>query len=190
MAIYEAVERLSLSKGFDAITVSDITKLADVHRSTFYRHYRDKFHLVESCYEDGTRKGREILLSATSGLVSPQQFVTAFAQILNHIAAHRNLYAALLVHKRSTWFESWLLEHWNGLIHDVYRRFRPPGAQMTDGALADLRTGITAHASVATVRWWVREKQRLTSEQLACWYTRHTLHDISRHLTPCLPGTH
>ncbi|GAA4215441.1 TetR/AcrR family transcriptional regulator [Microbispora amethystogenes] len=187
MAIHAAVERLSLAKGFDSITVSDITALADVHRSTFYRHYRDKFHLVETCYENGTRKGREILLSA-AGPVASQQFITAFAQVLDHIAAHRNLYSALLIHKKSLWFESWLHEHWIGLINDVYRRSPPPAAQMSDEALSDLRTGIAAHASVATLRWWVREKQWLTSEQLARWYTRHALPDISRHFPPGWPG--
>ncbi|MEU8192899.1 TetR/AcrR family transcriptional regulator [Microbispora amethystogenes] len=187
MAIYAAVERLSLEKGFDSITVSDITTLADVHRSTFYRHYRDKFHLVESCYENGTRKGREILLSA-AGPVASQRFITAFSQVLDHIAAHRNLYSALLIHKKSTWFESWLHEHWIGLIGDVYRTSLPPVARGNDEALSDLRTGIAAHASVATLRWWAREQQRLTSEQLARWYTRHAVPDISRHLTPGSPG--
>lgn len=34
-------------KGFDAITVSDLTRYARINRGTFYLHYLDKFDLVD-----------------------------------------------------------------------------------------------------------------------------------------------
>jgi AcrR family transcriptional regulator len=34
-------------KGFDSITVSDITLKAELNRGTFYLHYRDKYDLLE-----------------------------------------------------------------------------------------------------------------------------------------------
>ena len=35
------------TKKFEAITVNDITELANFNRSTFYRHYFDKYELLE-----------------------------------------------------------------------------------------------------------------------------------------------
>ena len=43
----ESLLKLMETKKFEAITVNDITELADVNRSTFYRHYLDKYELLE-----------------------------------------------------------------------------------------------------------------------------------------------
>ena len=43
----ESLLKLMETKKFEAITVNDITELADVNRSTFYRHYFDKYELLE-----------------------------------------------------------------------------------------------------------------------------------------------
>ena len=37
----------TMEKGFAALTVRDITRRAMVNRSTFYRHYLDKYDLLE-----------------------------------------------------------------------------------------------------------------------------------------------
>src|SRR5215471_3853565 len=43
---------LIAEKGFDAVTVGDIAEQAMVNRSTFYRHYPDKYALVTSIFEE------------------------------------------------------------------------------------------------------------------------------------------
>jgi AcrR family transcriptional regulator len=42
-----ALRRLLEQKGFDDITVQDITEAATLNRATFYAHYPDKFALLE-----------------------------------------------------------------------------------------------------------------------------------------------
>ena len=41
----QAFMDLMMEKGFDAITVQDITERADSNRATFYAHYTDKFEI-------------------------------------------------------------------------------------------------------------------------------------------------
>ena len=45
-AIYDAFVDLIEQKGFDAISITDITRKAKVNRSTFYLHFKDKLDLV------------------------------------------------------------------------------------------------------------------------------------------------
>ena len=45
--IQEALLELMKTKKFEVITVSDITSLIDINRSTFYRHYLDKYDVLE-----------------------------------------------------------------------------------------------------------------------------------------------
>jgi len=46
-AICQALVELIEEKGFDALSVQDITTRANINRGTFYLHYRDKFDLLE-----------------------------------------------------------------------------------------------------------------------------------------------
>ncbi|MDP9863839.1 MULTISPECIES: TetR/AcrR family transcriptional regulator [Streptosporangium] len=172
------------------ITVSDITKLADVHRSTFYRHYRDKFHMIETLHADGTRKGLSSLLVATGHPVAPYRYVAALVEILEHFAAYKRLYHALLVHRRSTWFEQWLHARWTESIHQLYNGPSPSAPPGTSGALVELRTRITVETSLATLKWWVQGDCSLTAEQLACWYARHMLNGFARTTMSCPSGAH
>lgn len=45
--IRDALISLMDEKGFDHITVQDITERAEINRATFYRHYQDKYDLLE-----------------------------------------------------------------------------------------------------------------------------------------------
>jgi len=46
-SIREALIQLMEEKGFDALSVKDITAKANINRGTFYLHYRDKYDLLE-----------------------------------------------------------------------------------------------------------------------------------------------
>lgn len=51
-SIRHALVELINEKGFDAITVKDITIKAKINRGTFYAHYQDKFDLMNKCEKE------------------------------------------------------------------------------------------------------------------------------------------
>ncbi|MCM3699628.1 TetR/AcrR family transcriptional regulator [Paenibacillus macerans] len=51
-SIRDALVELLDEKGFEGITVKDITTRAKINRSTFYTHYLDKFDLMTKCQEE------------------------------------------------------------------------------------------------------------------------------------------
>lgn len=59
--IREALIDLIEEKGFEAITVKDITTRARINRGTFYAHYQDKFDLMARCQEEFMDKMRDIV---------------------------------------------------------------------------------------------------------------------------------
>lgn len=50
--LYDAFDSLLAEKGFEAVTVQDVASRATVNRATFYAHFQDKYHLVESRTRD------------------------------------------------------------------------------------------------------------------------------------------
>ena len=60
--IKDAFTVLMKEKGFQTLTVSDITRKAGINRGTFYLHYVDKYDLLEKLEEDLLNDLTEILL--------------------------------------------------------------------------------------------------------------------------------
>jgi AcrR family transcriptional regulator len=54
--LQSALQTLMKNKGFDEISVQDITDLATVNRATFYDHYTDKFALLDAMVAGGFHK--------------------------------------------------------------------------------------------------------------------------------------
>jgi AcrR family transcriptional regulator len=48
----DALTELMEEKGFEGITVRDLTEKAEINRGTFYLHYRDKYDLLEQSEEE------------------------------------------------------------------------------------------------------------------------------------------
>jgi len=66
LAIRDALVALIQEKGFNALTVSDLTSRANLNRGTFYLHYKDKFDLLDQTEADIIRDVENIVLQANS----------------------------------------------------------------------------------------------------------------------------
>ncbi|MFF2397887.1 TetR/AcrR family transcriptional regulator [Nocardia sp. NPDC055165] len=77
--LHKALIELMIERGYDKVTVSDIIGRADVGRSTFYAHYRDKDDLLLVSCTEFLR--REIIRTTTPG--SP----LAPLRVMFHLAA-------------------------------------------------------------------------------------------------------
>jgi len=101
----EALFALILEKGYDAVTIEDITRRADLGRTTFYLHYRDKEDLllqsieetadqlagqVANLYEEINRTELDQPPSDPSATVSPLLFV------FQHAAENADIYRIIL----------------------------------------------------------------------------------------------
>lgn len=74
--IRETFIHLLNTKGFDNLTVSDISRGADINRGTFYLHYVDKYDLMEKLEMEVIYDLKQIMLldTATQPKISDQSF--------------------------------------------------------------------------------------------------------------------
>ncbi|WP_217593505.1 TetR/AcrR family transcriptional regulator [Cohnella sp. GbtcB17] len=81
-AIREALVELIEEKGFEALTVKDITTRARINRGTFYAHYQDKYDLMDKCEEE--------IMVRLSALV--KQTVPSVTSEMRHAPPHLAIY--------------------------------------------------------------------------------------------------
>jgi AcrR family transcriptional regulator len=156
----DALVGLMHEKPFAAITVQQVTDRADVGRSTFYSHYRDKDDLFFSDVEDFF-EGMATLLSRrgeASNRVAPVR------ELFAHVAEARKFYAALIA---------------SGKIHDVLELGQGHFARAIERRLAELspstsidsvrRTAMAhalAGALLSLLTWWIVRGKSSSPEQM------------------------
>jgi len=88
-----ALFALIVEKGYEAVTVQDITDHANVGRATFYLHYHDKEALLAESLKKQINALVEFI-KPNSDL--PSTYKTLSIRAFEHVAQHHALYHALL----------------------------------------------------------------------------------------------
>lgn len=160
----EALIELIEERGFEALTIGEITERAMVSRAAFYRNYQDKYDLVEQIFEEAM----SALLSAVGelGTDHPAEIWVAFFE---HIAEYERLYRALLGKKGSPWFVRKmraslvsLVKERGHLPHGPDASARPTHA-FSDALVPDLVSALLVEA----ITWWLEQGKLYTPREIA-----------------------
>src|SRR5712664_4386450 len=92
--LHEALIRLIVRKGYDALTVQEIIDEADVGRATFYAHYRGKDDLLRGGFERLRGELKAARREARQG--ERDRPLTFSLAMFEHACAYRDVYRAML----------------------------------------------------------------------------------------------
>ena len=160
----EALIELIEERGFDALTIGQLTERAMVSRAAFYRNYQDKYDLVEQIFEEAM----SALLNAVGNLgrEHPSEIWVTFFE---HIAHYKRLYRALLGKKGSPWFVSKMRASLTGLVKERGRLPHGPDASahtahiFSDGFVPDLVSALFVEA----ITWWLEQENPCAPREIA-----------------------
>jgi AcrR family transcriptional regulator len=159
--LHDALLSLVLDKGYEQITVQDILDRADVGRSTFYAHYRDKDALLFSSFED-LREQLETELGPPGAAADPARPAEV---LFAHAHRHREIYRALcgrqggvLVHR-----------HLHKLVGDLLRAHLGRLGRDVD---VDVAAEFYTSAALGLLVWWVDQDFRGGPAWLAGTYRK------------------
>ncbi|MCC6614675.1 MAG: TetR/AcrR family transcriptional regulator [Anaerolineae bacterium] len=168
----DALLQLIVEKGFDTLSVQDITDRADVSRATFYLHFRDKedllFNSMRELYDD--------LVDKVGLFSDPHEVVAQImdgnhdaclqASDFEHVAEYANFYRVLLSEKGVASFTVQVRRY----LAQIFRE------QIVEPALAagngprlppDLIAHALAGAHIGVISWWLESGAEFTPEQMA-----------------------
>jgi AcrR family transcriptional regulator len=168
-----ALLSLIQEKGYDRITVQDILERADIGRSTFYAHYRDKDDLLRAGFEDIRAALATEHDAAEKGTGTKVEFLQPMLAVFRHVGAHRHFWGALSRKGGADLVTRILRESVSDLAREHLRSQFPDATpnQMQLEAAIQFVTG----ACMGLLLWWLEDD--------AVPYSAEEIHSIFRRLT-------
>lgn len=155
-AIQDAFIRLTVSKGFAAVTVREITNEAKVNRATFYLHYRDKSDLVDQYAQEVY----DLIFSGAADAEAARD--TGLVKVFEHIGANAPFFRVMLGENGDPAFA----EKLRYCVQKRLRRFLPE-ARTRDKVSTDLYLGFLSSGAVGVLRWWLENGMPYSPTELA-----------------------
>jgi AcrR family transcriptional regulator len=176
----EALIALILEKGYERVTVQDILDRADVGRSTFYAHFRDKEALLVGNFDDlGEQLRAE--LDAMTPETAPTDPVRPVGVIYQHAYDRRAAYQALCGKQGGTIVYGHLHRLIGGLLRDHLRpRLAAAGSDLPVDVVAEFCTA----AALGLLVWWVDHDFPYDPATLATMYHRLAVPGVRAALKP------
>lgn len=161
----DALQRLILKKGYNEITVQDILDQADIGRSTFYAHFRDKDDLLLSGLDQfrDTFEANSLLSLPHDKEEGSMDFVDISLAVFRHVEEYKSYAKALL----KTEGNALIMGHLRHLIMDYARQWTQKREPLSGyGIPAELLAHHMANTLMGLMTWWVNRDFPFTAEQM------------------------
>jgi AcrR family transcriptional regulator len=148
--LHDAFIALTIEKGYEKTTIQDILDRADVGRSTFYTHYRDKAALLtasfDGMHEQLLRQLADVPASSTIDVALPA------ALLFDHAYENQRVYRALCGHQGGAVVQ----RHLRSLLGDLLRKhLRPEFGAGGTGVPAEVAAEFYTSAALGLLVWWI-----------------------------------
>jgi AcrR family transcriptional regulator len=174
----EALLELILEKGYDTVTIEDITERADLGRTTFYLHYKDKEQLllesIESIAIDLLKQITENFPAFTQpGLALENRENLLYAPILlvfRHAKENANLYLIILRGEGAYKTNNRLRQIINRITANIMtERIESLGLKSPQIPI-DIMTNYFAGALLTVVTWWLENDMPHSIEEMTLMF--------------------
>jgi AcrR family transcriptional regulator len=146
--LHDAFLELVLEKGYEKTTIQDILDRADVGRSTFYGHFRDKEALLMASF-DGMRDQLERELAGIDA-ASPIDITLPAALLYEHAYRNQRVYRALCGRQGGALVQRYL----RGLMGDLLRKHVQPSITRAH-VPSDVAAEFYTSAALGLMVWWI-----------------------------------
>jgi AcrR family transcriptional regulator len=142
-----AMIELIAERGYPAVRILDLTKLAHVSRPTFYALYRDKEALLLEAYEEIAARAERVIMQAYDADLPPEQRLSAAMRAFAEIATAQPEAMSLFL-LGAFGAGPRMLERRNAMLGSFEQRIQ----QSRDGAAGERATGLTVKFILGGIR--------------------------------------
>jgi len=175
---------LILKQGYDAITISDITDHADLGRTTFYLHYKDKDDLLTQSIDEVAAELVQRLDAFQPGV---GKLKPATELIFEHAAENAEFYQILL--------QGHGVETTTGRVQEIINHhitigfeqaLKPFGGEKSLSLPLPLLIQFFSTSLLGIVIWWLENEMPFSPQEMADQYYQLLMNGIGNTLRPVL----
>ena len=168
----DALMELILERGYNAVTIAHLTERAELGRTTFYLHYRDKEDLlVESLEEIAEELKAQVELIADENVAEGGLPVNPVAVAFHHVQANRDLYRIILQGEGSNKAASRIRDIIEEAAADFFARRMSQFVTAPPELPRGLVAGYFAAALMGFVTLWLEKELALNGDEAAGLFT-------------------
>ncbi|MDR9853674.1 TetR/AcrR family transcriptional regulator [Paenibacillus sp. VCA1] len=167
--LMDALTELIVEEGVDAITIRDIVRKAEVNRSTFYLHFRDKQDILDQMQDDilnelaQTLKFPTYYEEALHDYKSSKKPIQSHVTMFEHIQKHASFYRTMLT-------EGEFRERMTQVIRTEALQYKH---NFWDAAFA-------SHGVVGIILYWLENGMKESILEMSLWLTRVSLFPLGK----------
>ena len=163
-----ALMELILERGYNAVTIEDITERADLGRTTFYLHFQDKEELlVKSLEEIAEELKIQVEQIADLGIEEGGTRTNPVSVVFRHVEVNRDLYRVIIKGEGSNKAESRIRDIIEETAIEFFARhmsgFISAPPEVPKGVMA----GYFASAMMGFVKLWLEKELPFTGDEAA-----------------------
>jgi len=183
-ALHSALLELTKEKGYDSISIEEITERANVGRATFYLHYKDKEDLLLELFSEMANEKVQLISEIpfsewlpapenAKGRVTEDQPLLPLLMVFQHIFDNSEFYYLLLKSENS----SRIVERMSRISTESIVKFVETKMQ-TDPIPLLFEVPIEFFASffsgalLSTINWWLEEDMHHSPEEVASMFRK------------------
>jgi AcrR family transcriptional regulator len=164
-----ALFALIRERGFEALTVRELSERAHVGRTTFYAHFENKEDLLLSGMDSlaGELRERQRRALASAGPLEQRMF-SFTRELLAHVDEHRHLFGAMTGTRSGAAVQRALLK----LIADLVRADVRAVCRSDDRVRVEAVTQAVSGAMMGLLLWWLTSERMLRYEEVDALFRR------------------
>ncbi len=174
--ILEAMIELTAQKGFSTVTVRDITKYAGINRATFYRHYQDKFDLLDqyarAVYQLAvapTEAGSQKSIKSMDKPIAP-----GMVKLFEHIRANARFFRVMLGKNGDPAFSEKIRQYMQKRLQGSL-----PKGLRNEAVSLDLYMSYISSGALGALKWWLENDMPYSPEEMAAISDQLTVTNIN-----------
>lgn len=151
--LWEALLALMDKRSFESISVNEICEKAMVHRTTFYKHFEDKYHLLSY----GLEEMKNVLLDQNF-----EDLLRNPIRLFEKLPHQRELRSLLQSDKENSPLRAIIQQHFLQILKNMEEEMDGKRFPMPITIIAEFYSG----ALYALASWWLRNDMPVSAEEM------------------------
>lgn len=166
--IFDAFVSLVEEKGYEKITVQEISDVAMINRATFYAHFKDKQDLYDAIFQTVIDNFLEELHPETlvqGNRVNIKKIEAVFTKLYEQVRENRKLFLMIFHSSGTDAFHKKVVQTFTTTYPHVLEVLKVTESQIE--IPLDLIIEFVVSIFISTIRWWVMSDMSMEPQELA-----------------------